>query len=96
MNTHIKSYLEANLNSTWALEAIWESRDYRWLDQDHLKTKKRQSLTQKRVLYDNLCTAKAEAALARKKYHSHDMATKQTSYLNGRLKVRILKIDPLC
>ena len=64
-------------------------KEIRNLELDHANTKSEETfnvLASKRVQYDNLCTNKAEAALARTNYHYYEFGNKTSKLLAWQIK----------
>lgn len=66
-------------------------KDIRILEQDHSLTKEYNyksynALSKKWVLYNNLCTSKVEAALARTNYHYYEFGNKTSKLLAWQIK----------
>lgn len=88
MRGHILSYgahkAKVNRETLAKLE-----RDIRKLEQDHYATKKEEhhnALTRTRMLYNNLCTDKEEAAMARTTYHYYEYGNKTSKLLAWQIK----------
>ena len=88
MRGHILSYsahkVKKNRETLTKLE-----RDIKNLEQDYITTKKEEhlgALTKARMLYNNLCTNKEEAAMSRTRYHYYEFGNKTSKLLAWQIK----------
>lgn len=88
MRGNIISYL-SHKNKQKRDQLLQLEHEIKILETQHAQTKQSKtlsSLKQKRTLYDNLCTSKAEAAMARTKYHYYEFGNKTSKLLAWQLK----------
>lgn len=88
MRGNIISYL-SHKNKQKRDQLLQLEHEIKILETQHAPTKQSKtfsSLKQKRTLYDNLCTSKAEAAMARTKYHYYEFGNKTSKLLAWQLK----------
>uniref|UniRef100_A0A3B5KZT9 exodeoxyribonuclease III n=1 Tax=Xiphophorus couchianus TaxID=32473 RepID=A0A3B5KZT9_9TELE len=97
MKGHIISYV-SHKNKQKREQLAQLEKDIRTLEIDHSKTKHPELLgvlKQKRISYDNLCTSKAEAAMARTKYHYYEFGNKTNQQmLCPPVKINYTKTEP--